>query len=42
MCVFDKTCGKGMVLEHNGDLYSCDHYVLPKYHLGNLLQTPLV
>ena len=36
MCVFDKTCGYGLALEHNGDLYSCDHFVEPDYLLGNI------
>jgi uncharacterized protein len=36
MCVFDKTCGAGLALEHNGDLYACDHYVEPNYKLGNI------
>jgi uncharacterized protein len=36
MCVFEKTCGYGLALEHNGDLYSCDHFVEPKYLLGNI------
>jgi serine-type anaerobic sulfatase-maturating enzyme len=36
MCVFDATCGAGLALEHNGDLYSCDHFVEPKYLLGNI------
>jgi uncharacterized protein len=36
MCVFDETCGYGLALEHNGDLYSCDHFVEPDYLLGNL------
>jgi len=36
MCVFDKTCGRGLALEHNGDLYSCDHFVEPKYLVGNI------
>ena len=36
MCVFDKTCGAGLAIEHNGDLYSCDHYVEPNYKLGNI------
>ena len=35
-CVFAKTCGGNSVIEHNGDLYSCDHFVYPKYRLGNL------
>lgn len=35
LCVFQKTCGMTAVMEHNGDLYSCDHYVYDKYRLGN-------
>ncbi|MBN1976971.1 MAG: anaerobic sulfatase maturase [Anaerolineae bacterium] len=42
LCVFDETCGNALVLEHNGDLYACDHFVEPRYRLGNVLQTPLV
>jgi uncharacterized protein len=42
LCIFGPTCGLGMALEHNGDLYSCDHFVEPDYHLGNILQTPMV
>jgi uncharacterized protein len=38
MCVFDKTCGYGLALEHNGDLYSCDHFVETDYLLGNIHQ----
>jgi uncharacterized protein len=41
VCIFGRTCGRGMALEHNGDLYSCDHFVEPKYYLGNILQTPM-
>ncbi len=36
LCVFRDTCGSAMALEHNGDLYSCDHYVYPKNKLGNI------
>ncbi len=36
MCVFEKTCGIGLALEHNGDLYSCDHFVEPDFLLGNI------
>jgi uncharacterized protein len=36
MCVFNETCGLGPALEHNGDLYSCDHFVEPAYLLGNI------
>ncbi len=41
LCIFSPTCGNGPVLEHNGDVYSCDHYVEPDYRLGNVLDTPL-
>jgi uncharacterized protein len=41
MCVFEATCGLGLALEHNGDLYSCDHFVEPDYLLGNIIETPL-
>ena len=36
ICVFSKTCGEAVVVEHNGDVYSCDHYVYPEYKLGNI------
>lgn len=42
LCVFEPTCGAALALEHNGDLYACDHFVEPRFLLGNLLQTPLV
>jgi len=42
LCVFSPTCGDAAVLEHNGDLYSCDHFVEPKHLVGNILETPLV
>lgn len=41
LCIFSPTCGASVELEHNGDLYSCDHFVEPRYRLGNILQTPL-
>jgi uncharacterized protein len=41
LCIVSPTCGNALALEHNGDLYSCDHYVEPGYLLGNILQTPL-
>jgi uncharacterized protein len=41
MCVFNETCGVGLALEHNGDLYSCDHFVDPEFRLGNIGETPL-
>jgi len=39
-CVTSRYCGRGLALEHNGDLYSCDHFVYPEYQLGNILETP--
>ena len=36
MCVFNETCGAGLAIEHNGDLYACDHFVEPNYFLGNI------
>ncbi len=42
LCVFAETCGNALVLEHNGDLFACDHYVYPEYLLGNIFDTPLV
>ena len=36
ICIFDQTCGSALALEHNGDLYSCDHFVEPDYLLGNI------
>jgi uncharacterized protein len=36
LCVFQSTCGSAAVVEHNGDVYSCDHYVYPEYRLGNI------
>ncbi len=39
LCVFTPTCGRAMAMEHNGDLYSCDHFVYPKYLLGNINET---
>jgi len=41
LCVFRDACGDGLALEHNGDLYSCDHYVYPEYRLGNIMETPI-
>jgi uncharacterized protein len=41
MCVHAETCGQQLALEHNGDLYCCDHYVEPDYLLGNITQTPM-
>lgn len=41
LCVFAKTCGRALALEHNGDLYSCDHYVYPENKLGNIIEQPI-
>ncbi len=41
LCVFLEDCGQAMALEHNGDLFSCDHFVYPKYHLGNIMNDSL-
>ena len=40
-CVFAEKCGRALAMEHNGDVYSCDHYVYPKYKLGNVMNTSL-
>ncbi len=39
ICAFSQTCGTAMAMEHNGDMYSCDHFVEPKYLLGNIKET---
>ncbi len=41
LCTFARTCGNGLLLEHNGHLYACDHYVYPEYRLGTVTTTPL-
>jgi uncharacterized protein len=42
LCVFSETCGDALVMEHNGDLYSCDHYVYPDFFLGNITDAPMI
>ncbi len=42
LCIFRKTCGDIPVVEHNGDFFSCDHFVDTKHRLGNIRETPLV
>ena len=42
LCIHAPTCGYGPAIEHNGDLYSCDHFVEPDYLLGNIHQTHMV
>lgn len=41
MCVFRETCGEAMIIEHDGSVYSCDHYMYPEFRLGMLGETPL-
>ncbi|AEX24226.1 anaerobic sulfatase maturase [Vibrio sp. EJY3] len=36
LCITSEFCGKGLAIEHNGDVYSCDHYVYPEYKLSNI------
>lgn len=39
ICVYHEFCGKGVALEHDGNVFSCDHYVYPEYKLGNVRET---
>ncbi len=41
VCIFGDKCGGALVLEYNGDIYSCDHYVYPRYRVGNVLTDDL-
>ncbi|MDP6282137.1 MAG: anaerobic sulfatase maturase [Acidimicrobiales bacterium] len=41
LCTFAATCGTGMALEHDGNLYSCDHYVYPRFKIGNVLDASI-
>lgn len=41
LCVFNKTCGQALALEHNGDIYSCDHFVFPENKLQNIMEESL-
>lgn len=41
LCAFGEVCGDGLVVEHNGDVYSCDHFVYPEYRLGNIKEKEL-
>ncbi len=41
LCTFSKSCENSGVLEHNGDIYTCDHYVYPEYKLGNIMDSDL-
>jgi uncharacterized protein len=42
LCAYSPYCSASLALEHNGDLYCCDHFVEPDYLLGNILETPLI
>ena len=42
LCIHAPTCGYGLALEYNGDVYSCDHFVEPRYLLGNIHETNLL
>jgi uncharacterized protein len=42
LCIFEETCGTALVLEHNGDLYSCDHFVEPRHLLGTITTEPMI
>ncbi len=42
LCIFQPTCGNALALEHNGDLYSCDHFVEPAFLLGNIQETHMI
>ena len=42
LCVHSETCGLALALEHTGDLYSCDHFVEPRFRLGNIRQTRML
>ena len=41
VCIFGRSCYGNAVIEHNGDLYVCDHFVYPSYKVGNILETPV-
>jgi uncharacterized protein len=41
LCTFAKNCGNAVAMEHDGSVYSCDHYVYPSHHLGNIMERSL-
>jgi uncharacterized protein len=41
LCIFEETCGAALAMEHNGDVFSCDHFVEPNYLVGNIVDVPL-
>ncbi|MBI5305284.1 MAG: anaerobic sulfatase maturase [Chloroflexi bacterium] len=42
LCIFADTCGSALAMEHNGDLFACDHFVEPRFKLGKLSETRLI
>ncbi|QGJ70817.1 putative arylsulfatase activity regulator [Planctomycetales bacterium 10988] len=42
LCIFRKQCGRALAMEHNGDLFSCDHFVRPEHKLGNIKELPIL
>ena len=42
LCVFEETCGTALAMEHNGNLFSCDHFVEPRHCLGNIADVPMI
>jgi uncharacterized protein len=42
LCIFEETCGAALAMEHNGDVYSCDHFVYPEFYLGNIQENHLL
>ncbi len=42
LCIFSPACGNSMAMEHNGDMYSCDHFVEPRFFLGNIKEEPMI
>ena len=41
LCIYSEFCGKSLAVEHDGSVYSCDHYVYPEYRLGTVRERPL-
>jgi uncharacterized protein len=41
ICIYGEFCGKGLALERDGSVFSCDHYVYPEYRLGNIMEKPV-
>ncbi|MGY3892684.1 SPASM domain-containing protein [Aeromonas enterica] len=41
LCVAAKFCGKSLAIEHDGSVFSCDHFIYPVYRLGDIKQRPL-